>query len=501
MRARAGDFDSELELTLTGIAIVPEARAMLNARLDELWNRNSEQKLGQGSNGHDEVIIGAGLHAAVYSAARVSAGFRAPLVLEASTRVGGAFAMSDGPAFYANSRNRPGPIGMPGDNRGLNVIPGASLQPANLSASEFQRNNDIAFCIRTALGQYARVVPNSKVIGIIASPSNRRYDIALRGGGTVLADRVIDARGIGDIIEPEAAGVRIVTFQKFMRLMDLADFPLRGLDRVAVVGPGDSGKCAIEGLLGMSPAEHLSVPNLDFVREIDWYAPRLPTTCEEWRTNIRGRYLGIGSYLRKSGTDGRTRVTVIPKRGEVSPGFNCAYVNEKPYDMVIYCCGYRSETLPGVYQGTDPLPFGKRAIAKALPGTELYQIGPAAGLDFTSAEQNMPLSAIPENRTAVFRLAGRTAALAATLKQARPERERKRPMGGSLATFQKTMKKARTSGPTTLDVTVQRADRPPPDFDPTLAIQRMQTAVEAAIPIPGAIPADNPPINTKDLPF
>jgi hypothetical protein len=37
---------------------------------------------------------------------------------------------------------------------------------------------------------------------------------------------------------------------------------------------------------------------LDTVERIDWYAPNLPRSCEQWQQDIRGRYQAIGRYLR-----------------------------------------------------------------------------------------------------------------------------------------------------------------------------------------------------------
>src|SRR5204862_584853 len=107
-------------------------------------------------------------HAAVYSAVRVLTGYPRPLVLERSQRPGGTFAMTGRPTFYLNSRNRPGTAGLAGDQgASLNYLPGAPIQAANVSMTEYQANTDMAFVIRLALAQYAEVVTNTNVLSVV----------------------------------------------------------------------------------------------------------------------------------------------------------------------------------------------------------------------------------------------------------------------------------------------------------------------------------------------
>ena len=62
--------------------------------------------------------------------------------------------MTARPTFYLNSRNRPGNGGLAGDQgASLNYLPGAPIQAANVSMTEFQTNTDMAFVIRLALAQ------------------------------------------------------------------------------------------------------------------------------------------------------------------------------------------------------------------------------------------------------------------------------------------------------------------------------------------------------------
>lgn len=129
MRARAGEFSSPLAATMAGIAVHGPSRREINGALDVMFAREELRGVGV----IDELIVGGGLHAAIYSAVRVGEGFAKPVVLEARDRAGGAFAFSEGPAFYLNSRNRPGPLGFPGESGALNVLPGAPFQPSDVS--------------------------------------------------------------------------------------------------------------------------------------------------------------------------------------------------------------------------------------------------------------------------------------------------------------------------------------------------------------------------------
>lgn len=129
-RTRSEDFSSIMQMQLTGLAMNPETRGMLTRALTKHWD-NKYLDLGSYSPyyGDRELVIGAGLHAAIYCASRVCAGHAPPIVLEqgAGDQVGGAFAVSLNPVFKLNSRNRPGPAGLPDQDKALNYIPGASL--------------------------------------------------------------------------------------------------------------------------------------------------------------------------------------------------------------------------------------------------------------------------------------------------------------------------------------------------------------------------------------
>ena len=165
MMQRESEFPNPLAAKLTGIALDPYGREYADQALDSWWSDEPRrQDTLSATSTSREVVIGSGFHAAVYAATRVLSGYPKPLVLERNQRVGGTFAMTSRPTFYLNSRNRPGTAGLAGDQgASLNYLPGAPIQAANVSMTEYQTNTDMAFVIRLTLAQYAEVLTNATV--------------------------------------------------------------------------------------------------------------------------------------------------------------------------------------------------------------------------------------------------------------------------------------------------------------------------------------------------
>jgi thioredoxin reductase len=387
--------------------MVPAAREKLDERLERYFNDDPPAQ-----DSYDEVIIGGGVHAAIYAAVRVKSGYSKPLVIERS-RVGGAFAYSRAPSWYLNSRNRPGALGQPSSNAAQNYLPGADLQPAMLSANQYQTNADIAFCARLALASYADVyIESAEEVSIGGPFDTRRYRVELGDGSYVYTDRVIEATGLGapSAVVPTDVknAVNFMTFPDFMARMDNV-FPLRGMGRVAVVGGGDSGKVAVEALLGVGPSAHMSVAGLDWIEQVDWYDENLPRTVGSWldTNGVRSRYWALAPFLNVP-SNGRARLRVIAAPAFPSVGYQSIIVNELEYDTVIWAAGFRRS---GILSTNTT--FGD--IARQNDEEEFYKVGPAADLAFSDREFGLPVSRVPNNRVALFRLAPKTAALAAQL--------------------------------------------------------------------------------------
>lgn len=413
MRARKQEFPDPMMAKLAGIAMVPAAREILEGAMDEQFAPVAIPSYVP------ELIVGGGLHAAAYATARHQSGLGRPWVLE-QDRVGGTFAMTRNPGFYLNSRNRPGPASLPGDMQGLNVLPAAPLQPSCLANSEFQPNTDFAFCIRLALAASAHTVSGVKVNSIEADGEQFKVITSV---GALRAGRVIEARGLG-VPRGESDSDQIITFPDLMRRMDTQKFPLRGLRKVAVIGAGDSAKCAIEALTGQGPCVHMSVNNLDYVDRIDWYGPELPTVCPAAAREFRSRYRRLSSLLPvESGAPSRVRV--FEQRAFAAPGFRCAYVNDRPYDAVIVCVGYMPDEPPSMpeddqirsYRGPGA---SSDRLRLAFRNGERYFVGAQRPLAFERQEARN-VRALNQNVIAAFRTVPRTYTLAAALPAAPPE--------------------------------------------------------------------------------
>jgi hypothetical protein len=417
-KKRAGEFASPLHAQLAGIALDPTGRATADQILDTFWADQDRQRDLLSSIGDTrEVIIGSGFHAATYAAIRVLSGHEKPLVLERDDRVGGTFAMTSHPTFYLNSRNRPGSAGLAGDQgASLNRLPGALVQAANLSMAEYQTNTDMAFVIRLALAQFAEVITNAAVVDV--SGGNGYVDVEIRDRGTYQYGRLIDARGVGDPVAADSTdGTSVVTFAQFMQRV-AGIWPLRGLRRVAVLGGGDSGKCAVESLLGIAPAPQMAAAALDHVERIDWYSTSIPDTCDDWREQQRGRYQAIGHYLRPD-RFGVQRLTVLDREAVPVALPDGALIEGRTYDLVVMCTGNRESRINGldasdfsVYRTPDNIP-----VARSHFSMPAYRVGPHARLDFTDREFADGIADVAANKVSMFRTAAKTAALAATLPQ------------------------------------------------------------------------------------
>ena len=416
MTQREAEFPSRLAAQLTGIALDPSGRDLADRVLDAYWSDEPRrQDTLRASNTGREVIIGSGFHAAVYAATRVLSGYPRPLVLERGERAGGTFAMTARPTFYLNSRNRPGNAGLAGDQgASLNYLPGAPIQAANVSMLEYQTNTDMAFVIRLALAQFAEVVTDATVASVARDGTGVQIEFADRD--PLPAGRVIDARGLGDPIGQDVAnGTTILTFGQFMARM-AGMWPLRGLRRVAVVGGGDSAKCAAESLLGIAPQPFMAAAALDRVDRVDWYSDQLPTTCEEWQEDSRGRYQAIGRYLRPD-RFGSRRLAVLGRRVYPVALPGTALIDGRTYDLVVLCTGNRETTIENLdFAAYDQYEIASGNVVASRHYTlPAFRVGPHARLPFTTREQDDGIADIPANAVAMFRTANKTAALAATL--------------------------------------------------------------------------------------
>jgi hypothetical protein len=404
---------------MAGIGVQPEARQNIDAVMDREWSRTWTPP----PTPIPEVVIGAGPHALIYAAVRKSMGIDV-VVLEKG-KVGGSFACSQGDAFYLNSRNRPGVLGLPGENVGLNVLPGCPLQPSMIGGSEYQTNAELAWTIRMnflALGIEVHTGYEVRDFEGDGTGDDTVYLLDCTNDQVVKAKRVVVATGLGSskvYYQTSSANVtkpdRLIDFPEFMSKMD-TDFPLQGFNKVAVVGAGDSGKTAVEALIGQAPSIGMSVAMLDFPNRIDWYGVSSGTSRQLWCEQNRGRYAGIGKAFGNGRRDenrlaGCNRAPVF-----VGPGFQSATIGPRSYDWVINCSGF-DPSVPWLNGfAFDSFTANGRAVA-ITTGAQVFKIGPAAGIAISDKDREIApvLVNIPENNTSLFRYAPLTATFAATL--------------------------------------------------------------------------------------
>jgi thioredoxin reductase len=422
---RRKEFHSPLELQLTGIGMIPEARADLAKNLARVSDVIDSP--------YEEIIVGGGMHAAIYAATRVACGHPKPLVIEREEHTGGALACTSVPSFYLNSRNKPGEYnGLPGEMGALNYLPGATVQSNNLAMEEFQPNSDLGWIVQMTLAQYADVVTGVEV-GVVSGTGSSTVVVVETDDGDWKCRRVIDARGLGKVnrLGVGKPNPRILYFPDFMKHMTSTPFPLVGMKRVAVVGGGDSGKCALEALVGLGPTRHKSVYRLDNIERIDWYGGTdLPLTCDNFRATTRSRYAALAGFLPREDfgrLDAPSKIAPVRRRlNSVSPIFEGASIGGRNYDMVVVCVGNSvSNPLPGMSIDPDTLAVnagfctGNEIVGRqCIEGGpfERITIGPRARIRFSEAETDRGIQAIPENVNALFRLGWRTATLASQLK-------------------------------------------------------------------------------------
>lgn len=416
MMSRVDDFDSPLAALLAGVGVNEESRRHFDTLSDgewgQFWTPRSNAVL-------DEVVVGSGPHALIYAAIRSAKGISVT-ILEKEERAGGSFACSEGPAFWLNSRNRPGPLGIPGEGIGLNVLPGVPLQPCMVGGGEYQTNYDLAWTIRANLMFLTRVKVHTGVRVKGIKRVSDRYALDVRGNlsrSEIKAKRVVFATGLGDpnkFYSGDTKPKRLLDFNEFMARMDTT-FPLRDMDRVAVIGAGDSGKTVIEALLGQGPTTGMSVPELDFPNRIDWYGCGYNNQTD-WCNENRGRYNRIGKAL-------GDRIEPMPNANLLpTEGFESVQIGLRTYDWVINCTGCTGSVKATRDFGRANYEVNERVVARVVEVSnsitdQVYAIGPAAQIPIVGVEQrSVPeFSRIPENIASLFRYAPLTAAFANSL--------------------------------------------------------------------------------------
>lgn len=430
-------FTSPAAAIFAGVALSEEGRRYIDDALDREWKRNAARIPAA----VDEAIIGSGPHAAIYAATRVASGRSRPWVVERNDRAGGVFAVSRGPSFFLNSRNRPGELAPPGVAGGaLNVLPGSPIQPVDLGGQEYQTNDQLAFAIRISLALNANVATGIEVDNLDYTYDGEvaRNRLEVNANDFTLsfrAERAILATGLGRERRDASQGPtallrsdRVLTYAQFMAKLD-APAPLKDIGRVAVIGGGDGGKTVIEALIGQGPRSELMLPALGRPQSIDWYGPSRTNEFGDevaieyrstWEECNRSRYRGIGRALPRNPEDDTYLVRIRAARANSAvEGFNQVFIEGRPYDTVIDASGYEpanrsADRLTELRLGIPrAFTYGGRIIGRRIEGYSTYTAGPAGSLVLEDYErQQLPVD-VPQNTVALFRYADRTATLAA----------------------------------------------------------------------------------------
>jgi hypothetical protein len=405
MEGKADAFEhGEVGALLATLASDPIARRNVGEAIDR-----ASADLSVPDKYDGDVVIGAGVHAAIYAAVHYRKTGRKVMVLERRDRLGGVFDMSKTPAFWLNSRNRTGGAGTPGDEDGaLNYLPGAMIQLSEIPGGEYHTNVDMAWLIKVNLAMFADVYTGVNVT--MAAPTT---DASVAGDGVLInygkngklyAKHAIFATGLGDPAKFSITSDRYMTFPKFMSKMDMPVGMAPNLGRVAVIGAGDSGKTAVEALIGQGP--HASIAALEVPTRIDWWDQEIPLDCANWQLDNRTRYKSIGPAIGRKIKPIRDRVETV------TSGYNGIYVNGTLYDNVIDCRGFTNDVIAQQKRSLDYTKFleGGRTVSLSDNSRKVWFVGPATEIGVQVDEPYVAQQ--PENIAAIFRYADRTAAVA-----------------------------------------------------------------------------------------
>jgi hypothetical protein len=313
---------------LAAIAAVPRAADLLTTAIDDAVDRETNQVrrlLSSPGPFVTELVVGAGIHAAIYNAERqILQRGRDSLTIDARRRIGGQFAAPESPVWRMNSKNRPEQPqlpNLPGTSASLNSMGRCVLQESDISTLAYSTQDHIGFiahvnnffatrrlAVRTEL---ADIAPNTEGLGSLLT--TLRY---VDTGQTVQlrCDRIIGATGIQlqppgfaeqddlttrQLVTDEQAKPlcerRILTYDEFAERFGRRSnaFPLRGLRTVAVVGAGDGGRTVVGKLLGYQTPNAMSVPNLDRPEKVWWWG-QPAMSKEEFVDQERCLYSSLG---------------------------------------------------------------------------------------------------------------------------------------------------------------------------------------------------------------
>lgn len=403
----------------------PDTRRLLaeTAQADlTLRSADTKARVKAGGVRVDILFIGAGLHEQnMQNALRQVAPWLKTLTTERTELVGSTFALG-GYTFLLNSTSRPEDttslrqVFGKGD---LNYLPGGVIQinqfdsrlnPAAQSMADSLVSNRALSPGELAFETETRTVEDS-------GDATHPYRGKLADGSSVLA-RAVVSFGIGDPANPEVKGfdnlyakakqekkpgapARIMSFEDFLRYVRSTRNPYAAFagKRVAVWGPGDSGKAVVRWLLRLADPRSYGDDsgNVALVKSIPWHGQPYKD-CDNFIKKNRSFYADLGRGF-KNGI-----INPLDKAVEVTQAEDGTLTTDGiDADYIIYTTGYRSR-IPDLVRPMagakakagmeeDPTAFrnvegyepslGKITIARQLIGADgrpraFFLVGPSA---------------------------------------------------------------------------------------------------------------------------
>lgn len=370
------------------------------------------------------VIVGGGVHGAIYAATHYAVTGNRAMVIERQASPGGVFGRlcpfrlnSVNDASRESVQSGPSRIRPRSESDDLNYFPNAPVPQISRRAQghEYPASTDVRNMICDTLYETAEVYADCSLFAFDSDG-----DCYIDGNMIGNAERIIWAAGLR-MTASFPTSKSILTAEQF-----LAD-PTRlswARQNVAIVGGGDTAATVAEVATGQGMTQLGSaLPN-----SIAWYGgTRMPTHKMAWAEKIHARYMGLArhfpqlgdiSILRDEDGDeyptanmlgGESYIRPYAELGEIRDLGNKAMVNGRLYDQVIDATGFRPvRPTPGSFA---PFLANGRAIAERDENYgKVFVVGAAC--------ENLPAygpvtSRFGASRKAIFALAPATAELAA----------------------------------------------------------------------------------------
>ncbi len=340
MTARAEEF-KELQVTeeerhraftgvFSGMLMSERGHQLVDMAMDRTFEADSEFLKGEiesGNNYTKEVVIGAGVHGAIWSLTRQMYIPEDPsLTLEQSDQVGGQFSEPGGALFRKNDRQRPerrDEPHLPGTRQSLTTFTEfATIQPSDIGGETYPHQHTTSDAARVNFFLSGRAVLDAKIEKIYKNPDSdlpgkyivQFFDTKEEKVYEVRTDRVVFTSGLGEEVaklkdEPATNKIlaeekekfengedtQVMSFSQFCeRAGDRSEaFPMKGIKKLILSGDGDSAVVVAGIALGYESQIGKTTTQLDSVEEITWIGPKW-LTKEEFISKARARYHWVG---------------------------------------------------------------------------------------------------------------------------------------------------------------------------------------------------------------